>query len=270
LATKLLVQAAMHRLSRLIIVLSIILLGFAKVYAAEVIPAAPSGYFHDEAGVIDSATGQLINSKLDAFERATSNQIIVSIYRHMQSDSAVADYCTRVAQKWGVGQKGHNNGAVLFVFIDDHKLYISTGYGLEGSLPDALCHRIIDERISPNFKAGDFKRGIISGVNALMQATQGEYTGNGKTENDRNSSRASFGLIRLFVILIFFIGYSIVRSRQHVSYGRNGRASSWGGGPWIFPGGGGFSGGGGSSGGGSGGFSGGGGGFGGGGAGGSW
>lgn len=255
----------MPLLSRLFIILAACI-GFTALSAAEVLVPSPGSYFHDEVGVIDQTTENAINSKLADYERATSNQIIVGIYKHMQSDNSVADYCTRVAQSWGVGQKGHNNGAVLFVFVDDHKLYISTGYGLEGSLPDALCHRIIEEEITPYFKKGDFKHGIISGLNAIISATRGEYKGSGHTVSDDKNLRDSIGLIRLFVIFIFLVGYSIVRSRQHVSYSRTGRASSWGSGPWIFPsGGGGFSGGGSS-----GGFSGGGGSFGGGGAGGSW
>ena len=244
-------------------------IGFNLLSAAEVLVPNPGTYFHDEVGVMDQNTVRIINSKLADFERATSNQIIVCVYKHMQSDASVADYCTRTAQSWGVGQKGHSNGAVLFIFLDDHKLYLSTGYGLEGSLPDALCHRIIEEEITPYFKTGDFKRGIISGINAIISATRGEYKGSGRTVHDDKSLRNSLGLIRLFVIFIFLLGYSIIRSRQHVSYSRTGRASSWSSGPWIFPGGGGggggFSGGGNSDG-----FSGGGGSFGGGGSGGSW
>jgi uncharacterized protein len=242
--------------------------GFNLLSAAEVLIPNPRTYFHDEVGVMDQTTERIINSKLADFERATSNQIIVCIFRHMQSAASVADYCTRTAQSWGVGQKGRSNGAVLFIFLDDRKLYISTGYGLEGSLPDALCHRIIEEEIRPYFKTGDFKRGIISGINAIISATRGEYKGTGRSVHDDKSLGDSIGLIRLFVIFVFILGYSIIRSRQHVSYSRLGRSSSWGSGPWIFPSGG--SGGGFSSGGGSDGFSGGGGSFGGGGSGGSW
>jgi uncharacterized protein len=260
----------MLSLSRLLLTVAALLLGLATAYSSEVIPPAPSTYISDQASVLDSSTLGLINSKLAAFERATSNQIIVSIVKHLQSDSSVSDYCTRVAQSWGVGQKGHSNGIVLFIFRDDHKLYISTGYGLEGSLPDALCKRIIDEEITPYFKAGDYRTGIITGVNALMAASQGEYKGSGQTAYDKNNLHNSFGLIRLIIIFIFFIGYLVVRSRQHISYGRNGRLSSWGSGPWIFPGGGGSGGGFSGGGGGGGGFSGGGGSFGGGGSGGSW
>ena len=237
--------------------------------AAEVIPPAPARYFNDYAGVVSPATAQALNAELDQFERATSNQILVVVYPTMQSDSSVDDYAVRVAESWGAGQKARSNGAVLFVFVQDHKIWIATGYGLEGALPDALCKRIIDEEITPAFKQGDFDGGLKAGVAAMIAATKGEYTGNGSTNADAQSGGGS-SLWFPLAFLVLLVVASIFRSRQHVVYGGVGRRTIWGGVPWILPGGGGggYRGGGGFGGGG--GFSGGGGGFGGGGAGGSW
>src|SRR5208283_2228805 len=112
--------------------------------AAEVMPPAPAQYFNDYAHVVSPATVAELNQKLEQFERDTSSQILVAVYPKMESDSSIEDYTVRVAQSWGVGQKGKNNGAVLFVFVQDHKMYIQVGYGLEGALPDALAKRIIE------------------------------------------------------------------------------------------------------------------------------
>ena len=172
----------------------------------------------------------------------------------------------RVARSWQVGQKAKNNGVVLFVFVQDHKLFIQVGYGLEGALPDALCKRIIDEQITPHFKAGDFDGGLTAGVQAILAATKGEYKGTGTTvgeqqtgyvQNGENSIIPTIALIILVVLFIFFRFFFIPFGG--IFYSGSGRSggSSFGGG--------GFSGGGGG-----GGFSGGGGSFGGGGAGGSW
>jgi len=156
--------------------LSLVLLGSGLIgaRAAEVIPPAPDAYFNDYAGVVRPATAQGLNAELDKFERDTSNQILVAVYPRMQSDSSIEDYTVRVAQSWRAGQKARSNGAVLFVFTQDRKLYVQTGYGLEAVLPDALCKRIIDDEITPRFRQGDYDGGLTAGVHAMIAATRGE------------------------------------------------------------------------------------------------
>ena len=237
--------------------------------AAETMPAKPERYFNDYAGVVDQGTASELNEQLGQFERDTSTQLVVAIYRTMQSESSVADYTQRVAQTWGVGQKGRNNGAVLFVFVDDHQMFIQTGYGLEGALPDATCFDITHNVVAPFFKRGDYTGGLKAGVTAMMQAVRGEYKGTGRTRQEEEGGSGGavpLGLIILLLIVIFLIMSSLRRTVKR-GYGYNG----WGG-PYV----GGFGSGGGgwwsgsSGGGGFSGFSGGGGGFGGGGAGSSW
>jgi uncharacterized protein len=230
-------------------------------FAAEVIPPAPKQYFNDYAHVVSSATATRLNQTLENFERQTSEQILVAVFPKMQSDSSIEDYTVRVARAWKVGQKEHDNGAVLFVFVQDHKIYLQVGYGLEGALPDALAKRIIDDEISPQFHNGNFDAGLSAGVSAILAATKGEYKGTGRTAsgNHHGSTWSGFAPL-LFFILIFIVSILASSRRRRRGYSSSG---------WII-GGGGFGGGGGFSGGGGGGFSGGGGSFGGGGAGGSW
>jgi len=127
------------------------LLAFAagSAGAAEVIPPAPQAFFNDYASVVNPATASALNQKLDQFERATSSQVVVAIYPEMQSDSSVEDYTVRVAQSWHVGMKGKDNGAVLFIFVKSHQMYLQVGYGLEATLTDALSKRIISDEITP-------------------------------------------------------------------------------------------------------------------------
>lgn len=233
------------------------------VFGAEVIPPRPAAYFNDYAGVVNAQTAGQLNRQLEQFERDTSNQIVVAVFPKMQSDSSIEDYTVRVARAWQVGRKANNNGAVLFVFIQDHKMFIQTGYGLEGALPDVLCKQIIDNEIAPRFKQGDYSGGLAAGVNALMAAARGEYKGTGHTVNEKTAGGSMITLVLLFILLMW-----LINKTGGTGYSRSGR---WGGGGFFIGtgGGGGFSGGGGGgfSGGG---FSGGGGSFGGGGAGGSW
>lgn len=237
-----------------------LVLGF-RLFAAEVIPPAPAQYFNDYAQAVSADTAAQLNQTLENFERESSDQILVAVFPKMQSDSSVEDYTVRVARAWKVGQRLKNNGSVLFVFVQDHKMFLQVGYGLEGVLPDALCKRIIDEQIAPRFKAGDFNGGLTAGVQSIIAAVKGEYKGTGTTVAGNRGQQSQSGSSIVSFIFIAFIIIVILISRLR-------RFGSRGGG-WIITGGGGGGWSGGGGGGGSG-FSGGGGSFGGGGAGGSW
>ena len=235
-----------------------------SVFAGETIPPKPAQHFNDYAGVVSGATADRLNQQLAQFERDSSDQVLVVVYPHMQSDSSIEDYTVRVAQSWQVGLGGKNNGAVLFVFAQDHKMFIATGYGLEGVLPDITCKRIIDNEIAPNFKAGNYDAGLTAGVDAIMAAAKGEYKGTGQTnaESHGGPSAPPVGTIIVIIALVLIV-ISLSRQRRYGGWYIGG-----GGGGWSSGGGGGWSSGGG--GGGGSGFSSGGGSFGGGGAGGSW
>jgi uncharacterized protein len=250
-----------------------ILLGFTTVVGlrAETLPPKPAHYFNDYAQLVSPQEATALDQRLEDFERETSNQLVVAIYPRMDSASSIEDYTVRVAQSWGVGQKGNDNGAVLFCFMAEHKLYIQVGYGLEGVLPDATCHAIIENELKPRFRAGDFAGGLDSATAAMIAATKGEYRGPGRThaegENGNSGGFFVFGIFGFIVLLISIINR---RNRaQNTVLGRRGllghtpNTGFWGG----FGGGNSGSG---WSGGGGGGFSGGGGSFGGGGSGGSW
>jgi uncharacterized protein len=235
--------------------------------AAEVIPPKPDRYFNDYAGVVSPAVAERLNTQLAQFERDTSNQVLVVVYPKMQSDSSIEDYTRRVAQAWGVGQKDRRNGVVLFVFVEDRRMFIQVGYGLEGALPDVTAFDITERHIKPRFRVKDYDGGLTVGVDLIRQAIRGEYKGSGRTNAERNKSSESGGtaglLIFLFALVLFLIFVRASRRRGGYRYTGIGGpliTGGWGGSGWS----------GGSSGGGFGGFSSGGGSFGGGGAGSSW
>ena len=180
--------------------------------AAEVIPPVPPHYFNDYAGVISSGTSQRLNQELDNFEKQTSSQIVVAVYPKMQSDSDIADYAVRVFEAWEPGLQHTNNGAILLVFVQDHKMRIATGYGLEGALPDATCKRILDTEITPRFKQGDFDGGLTAGVEAMMAAAKGEYKGTGQTvDQGRHGSGSSRGNNWFVILIIIIVVFSLFR-----------------------------------------------------------
>jgi uncharacterized protein len=244
----------------------------SQLQAAEVIPPKPDKYFNDYAHVVSAATASRLNEQLAGFERETSSQIVAAIYPKMTSDSSIEDFTVRTAQAWGVGQKDKKNGAVLFVFVQDRKMYLQVGYGLEGAIPDATAHQIIENEIKPHFKSGDFDGGMTAGINAILAAAKGEYKGTGNTVRERTTSTSRRSRSRPG--WLFFVVLALILISRLTMFGRRrrfglGLGSGWllGSGGWGSSGGGG---GGFSSGGGSSGFSSGGGSFGGGGSGGSW
>ena len=206
-----------------------------------------------------------LERKLVLFDDSTSIQVAVVIIEST-GNRDIADYAVALGRAWGIGNKEFNNGILLLVAKNDRKLWIATGYGLEGALPDITAKSIIDNEITPNFKDNDFYRGLDEGTNAIISATRGEYKAPENYNSRKKGARKNPGLL---ILIIIFIIIWIIKNRGGGggSYGRGGHRNF--GTPFFFPVGGGSSSFGGSSGGGGfGGF--GGGSFGGGGSGGSW
>lgn len=237
---------------RLAFITLLLMLGLALPAAALNVPS-PQGYITDRAGIISAATERKLERALRSFEDSDSTQIAVLTIPSLEGE-ALEDFALKVAEGWGIGQKEHDNGALLLIAKGERKIRIEVGYGLEGQLTDLLTGRIIDNEISPRFKQGDFDGGIVAGVAAMVQAVRGEYQS--KARRNSEKKRSPFGLL----FFLFFLGPGLLRLFLPRSrYGRS-RGIWFGGGGGGF-GGGGFGGGG---------FSGGGGGFGGGGSSGSW
>jgi uncharacterized protein len=231
-------------------------LAAGALFAGVAIPPPPAHYFNDAAGLVSADDSARLDAKLRAFDEQTSTQILAAIFPELPEPS-LEDFTVRTAQAWRVGRKKLDNGAVLFVFVKDRRSRIEVGYGLEGALPDAVCKDILEERLAPAFRQGQYARGLDSALDAMIAATRGEYSA---AKHPPTRSRGfPQGCVTAIVLFLFFGFPLFLRRRGWRTYG--------GGGWWT--GGGGF-GGGGWGGGGGGGFSGGGGSFGGGGASGSW
>ena len=239
--------------------------------ASGALPPKPEHYVEDKAGILSPAAKAALNSKLEQFERDSSDQVLVATFPDVPADYQMEDFTQRTAEAWGVGQKKNNNGAVLFLFPGSHKIRIEVGYGLEGAIPDAVAKRIIQSEIVPAFRAGDFDGGVTRGVNAILAAAKGEYQGTGQTNADKYIGIPATGIpvfLIFFFLVLFLIIVSNIARNSGAYYGSTGRRSSWFPDSSIGRSVGGF--GGESSSGGGGGFSGGGGSFGGGGASGGW
>ena len=231
------------------LVVSGLLAGGAGVWAAETLPPPPTAYFNDYAGLVSAADAQRLDAKLRQFAEQTSTQVVVAVFKGLPSPS-LEDFTIRTAESWRVGRKDWDNGAVLFVFVDDRKMRIETGYGLEGALPDQLAGRILDEQVRPRFRSGDWAGGIEAGIDGIFAATRGEYKA--PPPPKQGVPLVAIFVIVCFVILVFWLASqgsrNVSAGRTYGSRGWRSGGGTWGGGSsW---GGGGFSGGGGSFGGG--------------------
>lgn len=226
----------------------------------------PPRLVNDFAGLLGTGQISALENKLVAFNDSTSIQIAVVIVKSLRGLDK-ADYAYRVGEKWGVGQKGKNNGVVILLKpkYDNEKgeVFIASGYGMEGVLPDALCKRIVENEMIPEFRAGDYYKGIDRAADAIIAVSKGEYKADKKTGEE---SSKSLIIIIVIILIIIFIVNNNMKGKSNHTIGRSASSAA----PFFF-GSGRSSGGWGSFSSGSGGFGGfGGGSFGGGGSGGSW
>ncbi len=257
-----------------------LLLGAAAPSEAQEFPPL-TGRVVDTADLLDPGAEAALTEKLAAFEAQSSDQVVVATIPDLQGYD-IADYANRLARQWAIGQKDEDNGVLLLVSRDDRKVRIEVGYGLEGTLTDALSTLVIQNDILPAFRSGDYPAGIVKGVDGILQVLSGdaaELEARAQRNESWSGGEVSDWLFTLFFVgvWVFVIGSFVMTNlaRRHGrKIGKN--RYRWLGMIWALDaagrsrrsGHGGFSGGGGGFGGG--GFSGGGGSFGGGGSSGSW
>ncbi len=260
-------------------ILIMLLLATVTVFAQRDIPERPSPPRLVNDLTQSTLSGNEISRlerKLLNYEDSTSTQVAIVIVNSLNGYEVV-DFAQRTGEKWGVGQSNKDNGVLILVAIRDRGLAIVTGYGMEGSIPDAATFTIREDYMNPNFRDGDFYKGLDEGTDVIMKLASGEFKadqiGRRRSSGDGESKGFPFGF--LFIIFFFVIPAIFGKRRGRNSVGS--RSFPW----WIFLLGNGshrggsnwndFRGGGGGFGGGGGGFGGfGGGSFGGGGSGGSW
>jgi len=154
-----------------------------------------SGRVNDYAEILSSQTISQLDSKLKAFEDSTSNQVVVLTVNSLEGAN-LEEYSIKVAETWKLGQKGKDNGVLLLVVKNDRKIRIEVGYGLEGTLTDALCSVIIQRVILPKFRNGDYDDGVKAGITSILGAINGTFT----------AERASSGQHMGFPEILIFLG----------------------------------------------------------------
>lgn len=204
---------------------------------------SPKGYVNDFANILSHKGKEELNNICLNMKRQGVAEYVVLIVKKIE-DGDIVGFSGEVFDKWKIGEKGKDNGLLLVVSIEDRKIRIHTGYGLEGVLTDGEVGNIIDTEIMPSFKAYNYEEGLIKGSYALYQRLKNVVVPQ-KTVKKRSDKKVL--LIIFFVILIINLILGSTRRRSSIFWGGGFGGGGFGG----FGGGGGFGGfGGGSSGGG--------------------
>jgi uncharacterized protein len=126
------------------------------------------GFVNDYAGLLKPETRAQLEARLAQLEKDTTAEVAVVTVKSLEGDS-IEDYAVRLFEKWGIGKKGKDNGVLLLVALDDRKMRIEVGYGLEPIITDGRAGRIRDNDVLPKFKKNDYEGGILAGVNSIEQ-----------------------------------------------------------------------------------------------------
>jgi uncharacterized protein len=195
--------------------LSISFQGFSQSEIPDIPKKQTSLY--DTASILSGTEQKALEQKLIRYSDSTSTQIVIVTLQNIGGNE-IANYGVELAHKWGIGDKERDNGILILVAVDERKVTIKTGYGVEHLLTDALSSRIIRNIITPNFKQGNYYGGLDQATDTIFQIMSGEYKGErqGNTEN----------LSDFFPILIvlFFIIMTIIGKKR--GGGKNGGKSS--------------------------------------------
>jgi uncharacterized protein len=193
-----------------------------------------TGRVVDDSGILNASTQSKLTDMLAAQERATGEQVVVVTLDSLQGYT-IEDFGYQLGRHWGIGQKGKNNGVLLIVAPKEHKVRIEVGYGLEGTLTDAISATIIQNYILPSFKRGDFNAGVLAGTTSILQYLGGHppgpYLGGGYPEKSvPNTSgvpiviNVLLSAVLIFTLpMMFFFLWALLTGRvRHLDrYGRD-------------------------------------------------
>jgi uncharacterized protein len=231
---------------------AIVLLLNISAIAQRAVPAHGGVWVHDEANVLSRGTVAQLEQILKAERDSTSNQIAILIVPSLEGED-IDGFGIRVAEAWKAGDQKKDNGVIFIVSIQDRKMRIETGLGLEGVLTDALSSRINRNEVAPQFRQGNYDAGVLAGTIAIIQAIKGTYVNESPPQRGKRGSRSPWGTVLLIIIIIIAMsrrkgggggmgGYWAAGAAGAL-LGGAGRSDSWGSGS-DFGGGGGFGGGG--------------------------
>ena len=190
--------------SRFPVALALALLA-GLVLAEDLVPIPPlNAHVVDQTATLDAGQTQALEAKLAAFERDKGSQIVILMVATTQPED-IASFANRVGNTWKIGRKGVGDGLLLIVAKSDRKLRIEVAKTLEGAIPDLAAKQIIDDAITPNFKAGNFAAGLVAGTDQIMARIAGEALPAPKVPETNGFGAGGFQWTDLAIFLFFAV-----------------------------------------------------------------
>jgi len=193
-------DSRVHRHAALIAVLFTL----SAVIATALDVPALNGRINDRAGVLQPSAAGELETYLAAVEKSTGIQIALLTIPSLEGE-VIESYSLKVAEKWGLGSAEADNGALLLVAMEEKKIRIETGYGLEGVLTDAASGFIIRETIVPEFKKGNFQEGIAAGLRAIGGVVSGDTPISEEAIQQSGNDGGEQGIPFVFIIIFLLI-----------------------------------------------------------------
>ncbi|MGB9745340.1 MAG: TPM domain-containing protein [Bacteroidales bacterium] len=185
----------------------------------------PPRAVNDYTGFLSQQDAQKLEQKLNDFTARTSTAIVIAIVPDLYGYDP-SDYAFRLAEKWGVGQKGKNNGILVLVKPKTERskgeVFIAVGYGLEGVVPDVVVSRIVRNEIIPRFQQGDYAGGLEAAVNILIGLTGKEFTADEYMNRKGNTTGGVIAVVLLVLVIVLISAMTNARRSRHYSVGKTG------------------------------------------------
>ena len=169
----------------------------------------PPRLVNDFSKTLSDQEVSLLENKLLAYNDSTSSQVSIVLVNSI-GPYDISDYAFQLGDKWGIGRKDRDNGILILGAMKDRKVFIATGYGMEGAIPDALAKRIVDQLIVPNFRTEDYYAGLDQATDMIFKLASGEY----KAENVSSSDNPGKALPLLLVFIVGFVILTLIRNRK--------------------------------------------------------
>jgi uncharacterized protein len=180
---------------------------------------------YDYTNLLSDQQKNALSQKLVRYSDSTSSQIVITIISTTKGED-INYLGANWGQKWGIGQKGKDNGILIILAQDDRKIAINTGYGVEGSLTDALSKRIIENIILPEFRTGNFYGGLDKGSDVIFQVLNGEFQEDPTFDTDEDFPISSILPFIIFIVILFIL-WNRKDGNNNGRGGRRGGLSPW-------------------------------------------
>lgn len=181
--------------------LIVLFLVCGSTWAQNIVPVPPlKSRVTDQTNTLSETEKRNLESKLSSFEQSKGSQVAVLVIP-TTGDETIEQYGIRVADTWKIGREGVDDGVIFLVAMQDRKMRIEVGYGVEGAIPDALAKRIISQIVTPEFRAGHFYDGINDGVDAIISLVNGEELPLASSQGNRGTGGSAPKVSYLLIIL---------------------------------------------------------------------